>query len=39
MSLVIDLEPGDERPTDKAVLEMMMQPGKTNLKDFQQKGQ
>lgn len=37
MSLIIDLEPGDERPTDKAVLEMMMQPGKTNLKDFIQK--
>ncbi len=37
MTLVIDLEPGDERPTDKAVLEMMMQPGKSSLKDFQQK--
>lgn len=37
MTLVIDLQAADQRPADKAVLEMMMNPGKANLNDFQQK--
>lgn len=37
MTLVIDLAEGDQRPTDKVVLEMMMKPGKATLNEFQQK--
>lgn len=37
MFFVVDWDGAEERPSDKAVLEMMLKPGKNNLSDFQQK--